>query len=40
MLIPPPVQRLFHRYHTERLDPRRHAAIIIPTMPEEGAVED
>ncbi|MGC8489687.1 MAG: DUF6922 domain-containing protein [Clostridia bacterium] len=40
MMIPPSVQRLFHRYHADRLDPRHHAAIIIPTILEEGAVED
>ncbi len=40
MMLPPSVQRLFHRYHADRLDPQRHAAVIIPTILEEGAVED
>ena len=44
MSLPPSIQRLFYRYHyhyhAERLDPERHAAIIIPTVLAEGTLED
>ena len=40
MTIPLSVKRLFHRYHADRLEPRRHAAIIIPTILEDGGVDD
>ncbi len=40
MTLPLRIQRLFYRYHTDRLDPERHAAIIIPTVLSDGTVED
>ena len=40
MSLPPTIQRLFYRYHADRLDPDRHAAIIIPTVLADGALED
>ncbi|MDA8195203.1 MAG: hypothetical protein M0Z53_14610 [Thermaerobacter sp.] len=40
MTLPPAVQRLFHRYHAERLDATRHAALIIPTVLEEGSLDE
>jgi hypothetical protein len=40
MSLPRSIQRLFYRYHADRLDPGRHAAIIIPTVLAEGTLED
>jgi len=40
MPIPPAIQRLFYRYHADRLDPVHHAAIIIPTVLADGAFDD
>lgn len=28
MILPSSIRRLFYRYHADRLDPERHAAII------------
>ena len=40
MTLPLPIQRLFYRYHAERLDTERHAALIIPTVLSDGTVDD
>jgi len=40
MKLPPSVQRLFYRYHAGRLDTDRDAALIIPTVMEEGSLDD
>jgi len=40
MSLPPAIQRLFYRYHADRLDPDRDAAIIIPTVLAEGSLDD
>lgn len=40
MTLPLRVRRLFYRYHTERLDTERHAALIIPTVLSDGTVDD
>ena len=40
MTLPISVQRLFYRYHADRLDTVEHAAIIIPTVLEDGSLED
>jgi hypothetical protein len=40
MSIPPAIQRLFYRYHADRLDTDRHAEIIIPTVLADGSLED
>jgi hypothetical protein len=40
MSLPPAIRRLFYRYHADRLDTDRHAAIIIPTVLADGSVED
>lgn len=40
MMLPPSIQRLFYRYHADRLDTDRHAAMIIPTVLSDGSVED
>lgn len=40
MILPLAIQRFFYRYHPDRLDTDRHAAIIIPTVLSDGAVED
>lgn len=40
MKLPASIQRLFYRYHTDRLDTTRHAAIIIPTVLADGTLDD
>lgn len=40
MRLPASTQRLFYRYHADRLDTAQHAAVIIPTVLADGAVED
>ncbi|PSR33819.1 MAG: hypothetical protein C7B46_08205 [Sulfobacillus benefaciens] len=40
MRLPPKIQRLFYRYHADRLDPNHHAAIIIPTVLADGDLPD
>ncbi len=40
MMLPDAIQRLFYRYHADRLDSDRHAAIIIPTVLSDGDIED
>ncbi len=40
MTLPTEVQRLFYRYHADRLDTSCHAALIIPTVLSDGTVED
>lgn len=34
------VQRLFHRYHADRLDTVRHADLVIATVLADGAMDD
>jgi hypothetical protein len=40
MIRPTSIRRLFYRYHADRLDTDRDAAIIIPTVLAEGTLED
>jgi hypothetical protein len=40
MMLPLSVQRLFHRYRADQLDSERDALLIIPTVLEDGNVED
>ncbi|SMC05628.1 hypothetical protein SAMN00768000_2356 [Sulfobacillus thermosulfidooxidans DSM 9293] len=40
MKLPEKLQRLFYRYHADRLDTTRHALIIIPTVLADGTLED
>lgn len=40
MKIPSEVQRLFHRYHADRIDTIIHETLIIFTVLEDGSVED
>lgn len=40
MTLPLHIQRLFYRYHADRLNTERHAAIIIPTVLSDGTIED
>ena len=40
MKLPPDVQRLFYRYHAERLDTVTYQSLIIQTVLEEGEVAD
>lgn len=40
MILPPSIRRLFYRYHADRLDTDRHAAIIIPTVLADGALDN
>ncbi len=40
MMLPDSIQRLFYRYHTDRLDTDRHTALIIPTVLSDGTVDD
>lgn len=40
MTLPDTVQRLFYRYHADRLDTTRHADVIVPTVLADGALED
>lgn len=39
-MLPSYIQRLFYRYHADRLDTVRHADIIIPTVLSDGTVDD
>lgn len=40
MTLPRHIQRLFYRYHAERLDTERHATLIMPTVLSDGTVDD
>ncbi|NMP24400.1 hypothetical protein HIJ39_18930, partial [Sulfobacillus sp. DSM 109850] len=40
MTLPMRIQRLFYRYHADLLDSERHAAVIIPTVLSDGALDD
>jgi hypothetical protein len=40
MTLPNRIQRLFYRYHADRLDTDQHANIIIPTVLADGTVDD
>lgn len=40
MTLPKRLQRLFYRYHADRLDTGHHAALIIPTVLSDGALDD
>ncbi|MCY0877819.1 MAG: hypothetical protein OWU84_02595 [Firmicutes bacterium] len=40
MRLPLTVQRLFYRYHADRLDSDRHAEIIISTVLADGNLDD
>ena len=40
MILPPPIQQLFYRYHRDLLDSERHRDIIIPTVLATGSLED
>ncbi len=38
--LPPAVQRLFYRHQADRLDTQQHAALVIPTVLADGALDD
>jgi hypothetical protein len=40
MRLPPGIQRLFYRYHADRLDTTTYQSLIIQTVLEDGMVDD
>jgi hypothetical protein len=38
--LPEAVQRLFHRYHADRLDTERHADVVLATVLAYGSLDD
>ncbi len=40
MKLPESIQRLCYRYHADRLDTEHHRSIIIPSVLDQGGVED
>ena len=40
MILPTSIQRLFYRYHADRLDTTRHEPLIIQTILEDGSLAD
>lgn len=40
MRLPPDIQRLFYRYHADRLDTATYQSLIIQTVLEDGMVPD
>ncbi len=40
MMLPLKIRHLFYRYHAEQLDTIRHLSVIVPTVLNDGTIED